>query len=332
MNRFHSAAILLGFLLAGACPGADVLPPQAAPAAATIASTTESDPPLIMEPVPPAAPAGGVTYLEPLMQPGDHIRISLREDEDVTFDGQISSAGLVFLPYLGKFLIAGKGEREAEKALQEALTKELYETAHLSVVIVKRAPGQVYIYGAVKQPGRIELPEFGQKTILQAIAESGGVTNWAALADAYILRRGPGGAARTRIPVDLSKALTVIEDRANVALRNNDVIYIPTSTGFDSTLSNEKIEVLITGQVETPGMVTFDPGEQRTFLRAIFKAGSFTRFAKKKQVRLIHYEPDGKRSVKTIDAERMIDEGFLEEDVPVQAGDLIIVDQKRINF
>ena len=279
----------------------------------------------------PAQPANPF-YLQSPMRPGDLVRVALREDETVSFDGEISAAGLIFLSYLGKFAIAGMTEAEAEKALEEALTADLYEKAHVSVTINKRAAGQVYIYGAVKAPGRIELPEFGEKNILQAIAEAGGVTTWASLDNAYILRTVPGARARTKMPVDLSRAFEDIEARHNLALRDNDIIFIPTSTGFDSVLSNEEVEIFVTGQISNPGVVTFKPGEQRTFLRAIFKAGSFTRFAKKKSVRLVRYQPDGTRTVKTIDAERMIDEGFLDEDVDVQPGDLIIVDEKRINF
>ena len=69
-----------------------------------------------------------------------------------------------------------------------------------------------------------------------------------------------------------------------------------------------------------------------TLLRAVFKAGSFTRFAKKDKVRLIRYGQAGTREVTVVDVERIVDEGFLDEDVELQAGDMIIVDEKRINF
>ena len=77
---------------------------------------------------------------------------------------------------------------------------------------------------------------------------------------------------------------------------------------------------------------TFAPGEERTLMRALFKAGGVTKFAKDKAVKLIRYLKDGERDVQMIDAQAIIEEGHLDQDIDLQAGDMLIVPQKMINF
>ncbi len=266
------------------------------------------------------------------IRPGDVISIRLKEDEDVKFEGEVGPAGLVQIPYLGKFAIAGKSEAQAEQALAAALEKDLYVKATLAVTVIKRAPGHVYIYGAVKQPGKVDLPPNREMTILQALAEVKGVSTWASPRDAYVLRKNAESDKRGKIMVDIAKAFRDIGGPADLKLEADDIILIPSATGSASVLSIEATEVIVTGEVKTPGLVLFAPGEQCSFVRAIFKAGNFTRFAKKSKVRFIRYKKGQKREVRIVNAGRIIDKGHLEDDFALQPGDMIIVDQKRFNF
>ena len=266
------------------------------------------------------------------IRPGDLISIRMKEDEDVKFEGEVGPAGLVQIPYLGKFAIAGKSEAQAEQALAAALAKDLYVKATLAVTVIKRAPGHVYIYGAVKQPGKVDLSPSGEMTILQALAAVKGVSTWASPRDAYVLRRNVKLGKHERITVNIAQAFQNIPGPQNLKLLPDDVIVIPSATGSASVLSIEATEVIVTGQVKSPGLVLFAPGEQCSFVRAIFKAGNFTRFAKKSKVRMIRYQKGQKREVRVINAGRIIDKGHLEEDFALQSGDMIIVSERRFNF
>jgi protein involved in polysaccharide export with SLBB domain len=86
------------------------------------------------------------------------------------------------------------------------------------------------------------------------------------------------------------------------------------------------------GEVGSPGIIRFGPGELRTLMRAIFKAGGFTQFAKKDAIRIIRYERDQSRSELVVDAEEIMDKGYLHKDIELQPGDMLIVPQKRVNF
>lgn len=267
------------------------------------------------------------------IQIGDVIHVDMEEDPEVMFHGPVEESGFIRLPFLREFRVVGKTEGACAQALKDALEAELYQRATLNVRIVRRAAGVVYVYGAVKEPGAVALPELGEMTVLQALAKVKGVTAWAAPDVCQVTRFDPANGEREKIRVNLIDAFKDIGGEADIKLRANDVVFVSAkSAEITQILSNEPYEIIVVGQVNAPGIMVFAPGELRTFMRAIFKAGNFTRFAKKKAVRLIRYGRDGKREVREVNAARMIDDGFLEEDFELQAGDMIIVDEKMINF
>lgn len=264
---------------------------------------------------------------------GDLVNIVMTEDPEVAFHGEVDASGYITLPYIREFRIIGLTEESCAAALREKFTVDLYQQATLSVRIVRRAPGEVYVYGAVKTPGAVSLPQLGQLTILQAISRVNGITAWASPDRCVVTRFHPVTGNRDELPVNLVSAFREIGGPEDLKLLSDDVIFVPAANAeLSQFLSNEAFEVIVVGQVNSPGIVSFAPGETRTFMRALFKAGNFTRFAKKKAVRVISYGEDKKREVRTVDAELIIDDGFLEFDFELQPGDMIIVDEKIINF
>jgi len=267
-----------------------------------------------------------------VIRPGDTVSISMAEDADVRFSGEVSTGGLVEVPYLGHVMLVGHTTVSAEAELQKLFLKDLYERATVSVDVIRRAPGKVHVYGAVTHPGKVDLPEAGDMTVLQAIADAGGVSTWASPRDCYVMRETAETGEYRKIMVDVVDAFRKLNGPAHLVLADGDVLFVPSATGLESVISNEAVEIIVTGQVNTPGIVSFAPGERCTLLRAILKAGSFTRFAKSSRVRLIRYGKNASREVKEIDVERIIEEGYLDEDIELLPGDLIIVDMKRINL
>ncbi len=268
--------------------------------------------------------------------PGDTVRVSMVEDPAITFEGQVSAAGTIPLPFLREFRIAGMTPEAAEKALSEALCKDLYQTATVSVALlskVPKPPGKVYAYGAITKPGVVELPPSGEMTIMQLISEIGGLTSWAAPRKAYILRGNGSGQPPERIPVDLTAIFADTAPTALVSFRDGDILFVPGQAGGPGqVMTNDDCQVIIVGEVNAPGIVRFSPGEQRTIMRAVFKAAGFTKFAKDKAVRLIRYGEDGQRTEQTVNVSEIIDQGYLDKDVSLLPGDMIIVPQKVINF
>ncbi|WOO41419.1 polysaccharide biosynthesis/export family protein [Rubellicoccus peritrichatus] len=265
---------------------------------------------------------------------GDIIQIRIDEDPNFVFRGPVNSSGYIDLPYnIGEFKASGLTYSELENALQKKLTESHYRKATVQAIQIQEAAGQVYVYGAVKEPGIILLPPSGYFTIPQILASVKGLTAWSDPKSAYILRYGENG-SKERIPIDISVQIMALEDQAPLeVLENGDELYIPgiNQGQGSSLLTNDPIEVIVVGQINSPGIVTFAPGEEATFMRTIFKAGGLTKFARSTQVKLIRYAGSD-RSVEIINAEEIIEEGYLDKDVPMNSGDMIIVPQKFINF
>lgn len=269
----------------------------------------------------------------PIFTPGDLLRLSMDEDATVTYDGPVSAAGTIAVPYLGEFPIAGLTPETAAASISAALSKDLYQKATIMITLTARAPGKVYVYGAVRKPGVVQMPQVGDLTITQVVSYVDGLTSWAAPEDAYVLRRTKPGEGPQKIPLNLADIFTKavpFSDR-DIVLKPDDVVCVP---GVNNTLqfTADTCEVIVVGEVNVPGIVRFAPGEQRTLMRAIFKAGGFSKFAKGKAVRVIRYGKNRERTEKVVDANRIIDEGFLTEDVELTPGDMLIVPQKAINF
>ncbi|MFO7822282.1 MAG: SLBB domain-containing protein [Lentisphaeria bacterium] len=271
----------------------------------------------------------------PIIQ-GDRIRVVLREDPEVTYFGEVTAAGTIPVPYLGEFAIAGMTPTQAEKALEKELKKDLYNQATVAITLVKKALGRVYIYGAVTEPGVVDIPDVGGLTVLQLITHIGGLSRWAAPEDTFIMRRDRMGEPRRRIPVNLDELFesAVPNSEKDIMLQPNDIVCIPgRSGGLFDFLSVEDAEVFVVGEVKNDeSIVYFAPGERRTLFRAVLKAGGFSKFAKTNAVRIIRYQAGKKRQEIEVDASAIVEEGEMDEDVALEQGDMIIVPQRRISF
>lgn len=264
---------------------------------------------------------------------GDTIRMSMEEDSKVAFEGEVSIAGTIPLPYLREVHVVGKTAQQAEAHIAERLTEKLYQTATVTVVLIRKKPGRVYVYGAVKKPGIVDLPLNGELTVLQLVSEVQGLTSWAAPDRSYIMRRGEPGQPAEKLPVDLKRVFGEAATEVFLPVQAGDVFFVPGISGSSQqVMTADTCEIIVVGEVNMPGIVLFAPGEQRTAMRAVFKAGGFTKFAKDTKVRLIRYGSDDERTEETIDINAVVEEGFLDRDVDLRPGDMLIVPQKLINF
>jgi protein involved in polysaccharide export with SLBB domain len=305
-------------------------PPVAAADTATTAAPASAD-----KQAPAATSATTPVYIPyyESLNPGDLIRVRMEEDLNVGFEGLVSAAGTIPIPYLGEIYVATQSPAEAAKVISDALTKEIYQKASVTVTLVTKAPGKVYVYGAVRKPGVVQMPPIGTLSVMQLLSYVDGLTSWAAPEESYILRRTKAASPPEKIPVNLTQLMAnfVPLSENDIVLQPDDVFCVPGLNGSLS-FSVDSCEVIVVGEVNAPGIVFFSPGEQRTLMRAVFKSGGFNKFAKTKSVRLIRYGKNKERSEQVVNAARVVDEGFLDEDVELKPGDMMIVPQKIINF
>lgn len=83
--------------------------------------------------------------------------------------------------------------------------------------------------------------------------------------------------------------------------------------------------VHVFGQVGTPG--PFRLTHQDTLMEVISRAGGFTPVAKRSKVKIIR-KHNGRSTTIYVDTTKITDKGNLQEDVPLQSGDVIIVPER----
>ena len=83
----------------------------------------------------------------------------------------------------------------------------------------------VYVYGEVNSPGAISYLASKRITLIQAIAQAGGTTEWAKKSKVVIKRKDKGSGKEIKIPVDLRKLIS--GKLSDIVLEEGDVVIIP---------------------------------------------------------------------------------------------------------
>lgn len=122
------------------------------------------------------------------LRPGDPVIINLRgilpRDEEV--ECLVDESGCVKVPYLDRIKAAGLSTSQLEDEIERRYVEgKIYRSITVGVIM----PSQSYfIQGEIKIPGRVQLTT--RVTLLQAIAQAGGYTDYADQTDVRIIRAG----------------------------------------------------------------------------------------------------------------------------------------------
>lgn len=161
-------------------------PSNAAAPAAIVASTPPVAP--VRSNPPPLSVGHDSHTVAYRLRPMDPIVINLRgiPPKDDQVEDQIDESGFIRLTYLKPILAAGKTATELENEIERLyIDGKIYRNITVQVVL----PSQSYfIEGEIKQPGRIQL--VSGMTLMQAIAQAGGYTDFAKRTDVRIVRQG----------------------------------------------------------------------------------------------------------------------------------------------
>lgn len=103
--------------------------------------------------------------------PGDQLRITVFNEQDLTGQYVVGSQGTIAYPLVGEVRAAGMTVGEFTMSLQERLT-EFLRTPNVSVEVANYRP--FFILGEVQRPGTY--PYSASLTVLNAVATAGGFT------------------------------------------------------------------------------------------------------------------------------------------------------------
>ncbi|VAX34334.1 hypothetical protein MNBD_NITROSPIRAE03-1342 [hydrothermal vent metagenome] len=229
---------------------------------------------------------------------------SVKGATDITRDTEIRNDGMISYPLIGDTKAAGLTIPQLQRNIVEKL-KEYIVAPKVDIQIIKYASRDVSILGEVKVPHVIYLK--GRTTLLEAIANAGGLTEKANLKGAYIIRKNK------IIPIDLYALMTEGDLQYNVEVRRKDIIYIPN-------VQDQRVYVI--GEVKKPTIVPF-AGKILRVAEAIASAGDFEISAKKSNIKIIRGGLENP-TVITVDFNK-ITNGDLEENIALNSEDIVYV-------
>ena len=134
---------------------------------------------------------------------GDKLRVEVYREPQLSQSLQVRPDGKISLPLVGDITASGQTAMELRNALSAAL-KEYVTNPVVTVIVTDALAAQVYVIGEVATPGAQVMQ--GPMTVLQALAQAGGLKDFANKGDIRVLRRGANGTTTT-LPFDYKEAL-----------------------------------------------------------------------------------------------------------------------------
>lgn len=173
-----------------------------------------------------------------LIQPGDSLQIEVLEDPGLNRTALVLPDGTIAFPYVGTLRAAGLTPDALRDALTRVLAPNYAARPTLTVGVATLAPrtqGQpasldIYLMGEIAKPGRLAVPP--GTTILQAIAEAGGPTKFAADKRIELHRKNPQTGQDTTWTTALQSPKHG-QLPTTTPLKSGDVILIPTKRLFE---------------------------------------------------------------------------------------------------
>jgi polysaccharide export outer membrane protein len=121
-----------------------------------------------------------------VLGPGDRLRIKVYDDENLTGEYEINSAGYVSVPLVGQVKASGLTTSRLEKMIAARMKGRISQDPKINIEIATYAP--FYIYGEVKKAG--VYPFQPGLTVADAIATAGGLTYRANEGTIYLQHAG----------------------------------------------------------------------------------------------------------------------------------------------
>lgn len=174
---------------------------------------------------------------------GDVLQIEVIEDETLNRSVLVDPGGRISFPQAGTILVKGKTVGAVQSILVARLTANFAAAPTVYVALQQVAPPvprreptppkkiSIFVLGEVQRPGKVEM-ERGS-TLLQAFAEMGGFSNFAATKRVQLRRtdRKTGVESVTNLNYDaISRGVTT---NATMTLHDGDVILVPTRRLFE---------------------------------------------------------------------------------------------------
>jgi polysaccharide export outer membrane protein len=155
---------------------------------------------------------------------GDVLEISVWNEPQASVQGVVVRPdGKISLPLIKEVPVIGLTPLELQQVLTTKLEK-LIRGADITVVVREIHSKKIYLVGAVGKVGPMPLTS-DDTTVLQALAEAGGLTPYAKKKKIYVLRKENG--KQVKLPFDYDAVVKGEHMEQNITLLPDDTIMVP---------------------------------------------------------------------------------------------------------
>jgi polysaccharide export outer membrane protein len=153
----------------------------------------------------------------------DLLGINVWKEPDFTQSIPVRSDGQISLPLIGEISAAGRTPLQLEQDIASKLRSYL-TNPEVTVMVLQMNSRKFNVLGRVAKPG--SYPLTATTTVLDAIAEAGGIVDFAKQKNIYILRKSPR-ADQTRIAFNYRDVIRGIHPEQNIRIEPHDTIVVP---------------------------------------------------------------------------------------------------------
>jgi polysaccharide export outer membrane protein len=158
-----------------------------------------------------------------LIGSGDTLQISIWKEPEASVPSVVVRPdGRITVPLIKEVEVAGLTPRQAEAAITAGMGKFIGDP-NVTVVVAAINSKKVYMIGAVKKEGT--LPYTYGMTVMQALSEAGGLTDYAKRKKIYILRSEKG--REYRLDFNYEEVIKGERMDQNAVLLPGDTVVIP---------------------------------------------------------------------------------------------------------
>ena len=155
-----------------------------------------------------------------MIGPDDELTISIWHEPELSQGVVVRPDGMITLPLLNDIRIAGLTTEEAQALLTDKL-KTVVNDPQVTVIVKTIKSQKVFLVGNVAKQGTYMLGS--RKTVLELIAEAGGLGPFAKSGSIYVLRKQNG--KQTRLAFNYKRALS--GKGVNPELNVGDMVVVP---------------------------------------------------------------------------------------------------------
>lgn len=169
-------------------------------------------------------PSTGAPSSQYVIGPADVLSISVLNQEDLDRTVKVRPDGRFSFALVGEVQAAGLTPTQLQENLHALLAKYINVLpSEVSVMVDSVHSYTVSVLGEVREPGRFEFHE--QVTVLDALAQAGGLTEFASRSDIVILRTQQGQSRKLRF--DYKQAVRWDSPEPRFLLMPGDVVVVP---------------------------------------------------------------------------------------------------------